>query len=94
MQRGRKLTVEWSHRFVAAYLYLDTSQTRSVKTVEHDSGLLVDYSESGVPFGIEILHLHEGTFDDISQLLEELGEAPATRDDLALLLDPRPESKR
>ncbi len=94
MRRGRKLTVVWSHRLIAVYLYLDMFQTRSVEPVEHDSGLLVDYFVSGAPLGIERLHLHEGTFDAINQRLEELGEAPATRNDLALLLDPRTDAQR
>ena len=50
------LEVTFRHgRPLAAYLYLPRSAgDRSRRTVKADGGLIVDYTESGKPIGIEI----------------------------------------
>jgi uncharacterized protein YuzE len=64
---------------LAAYLYLprETGDVSS-RTRPLGSGLVVDYSESGRPIGIEILSPALVSLKDINSVLIEIGVGPLT----------------
>lgn len=49
-------------------------------------GLLIDYSDSGEPLGLEITAPGKVTLDDINAALEKLGLDPISAEELAPLL--------
>jgi uncharacterized protein YuzE len=65
-------------RALAAYLYLSHDvERKSARTVASaDHLLVVDYAESGQPFGVEIVTPQAVTLERLNQLLTEIGEAP------------------
>ncbi|MDR1990827.1 MAG: hypothetical protein LBQ09_11445 [Acidobacteriaceae bacterium] len=70
-------------RTCAAYLHLShRTGEKSVRTVASADGLLiVDYSTSGHPLGIEITAPQAVPLDRLNQLLVELGEVPLAAQD-------------
>jgi hypothetical protein len=76
-------------RVLAAYLYLSRAgeaRRKSLKTVPSSDGLLVvDYGETGTPFGIEIVTPQAVSLDRLNQLLTEIGEAPMAEQEYAPL---------
>lgn len=74
-------------RPLAAYYYLPRQDTdRSVRTVEAEGGLLVDYSADGRPIGIEITSPARLNLSQLNELLKHLGHEPVAREDLAPLV--------
>jgi len=72
---------------LAAYLYLprqlgDTSR----RTEEHETGLVIDYTEDGRPIGIEISAPGQLTLAALNQALAAANQKPASADDIAPLL--------
>lgn len=69
------LEVTFRHgRPLAAYYYLPrASGARTARTRRVEPGLVVDYSESGQPIGIEITAPRLVTLDAFNALLTELG---------------------
>jgi hypothetical protein len=67
-------------RVLAAYLYFARdaeTKKKSVRTVPSSDGLLVvDYTETGKPLGVEIVTPQAVTLERLNQLLTEIGEAP------------------
>lgn len=58
---------------LAAYLYLPREPgTKSVRTEDFGSGLLVDYQADGRPIGLEITAPGKVTLDQINAVLERL----------------------
>jgi hypothetical protein len=70
-------------RTFAAYLHLShPTGEKSVRTVASADGLLiVDYTASGKPFGVEITALHAVPLDRLNQVLAELSQPPLTDQD-------------
>jgi uncharacterized protein YuzE len=74
-------------RPIAAYYYLPRrSGQKSYKTRKAESGLLIDYSRSGRPIGIEITAPSKVSLAAINRILGGLGLPPIKRADLAPLL--------
>jgi hypothetical protein len=71
---------------LAAYLYLPRKPgEKSHRTSRIEPGLVVDFSDSGLPIGIEITAPAKTTLAVLNQVLEGLGEAPLSEADLAPL---------
>jgi hypothetical protein len=70
-------------RTVAAYLCLahPTGQKSARTAASPDGLLIVDYSLSGKPLGVEITAPQAVPLDRLNQLLTELGEPPLTEQD-------------
>ena len=70
----------------AAYVYLDRAPgEKSVRTDTVGAGLLVDYSETGRPIGIEVTNPGQASVDALNQALQDLGlPALADRDSAPL----------
>jgi len=81
------LEVTFRHgRPLAAYLYLPRSAgDRSRRTVKADGGLIVDYTESGKPIGIEITAPAAVTIGDLNAVLTSLNAPALTEEDLVPL---------
>jgi uncharacterized protein YuzE len=74
-------------RALVAYLYLPRDpEEKSVRTRRVEPGLVVDFSESGNPIGIEITAPGQVSLAVINRVLEDLGYPPMTQADLAPLL--------
>ena len=74
-------------RPIAAYYYLPRREgQKSYRTKRVEPGMVVDFSRSGKPIGIEITTPGKVTLEAFNQLLAELGLAPLKHDDLAPLL--------
>lgn len=72
---------------LAAYLYLARKPgEKSHRTSRIEPGLVVDFSQSGSPIGIEITAPGKITVELLNKVLEDLGQAPVTEADLAPLL--------
>ena len=70
----------------AAYLYLPRRRgEKSHRTRRVEPGLIVDFSRSGLPIGIEITAPSLATATVLNRLLRELGQPPIRRSDLAPL---------
>jgi uncharacterized protein YuzE len=81
------LEITFRHgRALAAYLYLPrpTGQ-KSYKTVQVGHGLLVDFSRSGKPIGIEITAPGRVSLAAINRILAEYDQPTLTQADLAPL---------
>lgn len=71
---------------LAAYLYLPRSVgAKSIRTEEALPGVLVDFSASGEPIGLEILTPTSVTVIQINALLTKLGLAAISPEELAPL---------
>ena len=74
-------------RAMAAYYYLPRREgQKSYRTRRVEPGMVVDYSRSGRPIGIEITAPSQVTLEAMNRLLGELGLPPLKRSDLAPLL--------
>ena len=82
------LEVTFRHgRAMAAYLYLPRQAgEKSTSTKRVEPGMVVDFSASGKPIGIEITAPHQITLQAINDVLEELRIPPLADADLAPLL--------
>lgn len=82
------LEVTFRHgRALAAYLYLPRDpDDRSARTKRVEPGLIIDFTASGKPIGIEITAPGQISLVGINHVLQELGRAPVTQADLAPLL--------
>ena len=59
---------------LAAYMYLPRQTgVKSVRTVEAAPGILVDYTASGEPIGLEITAPRQVTAAKVNMVLERLG---------------------
>ena len=81
-ERSLQVTYRKGRAF-AAYLHLShATGEKSAKTVASPDGLLVvDYSASGRPVGVEITSPQAVPLERLNQLLAELGEAPLAEQD-------------
>jgi uncharacterized protein YuzE len=81
------LEVTFRHgRPLAAYLYLPRSPNdRSRRTVKAEGGLLVDYTESGKPIGIEITAPAAVTIGNLNAVLKGLNATTLTEADIVPL---------
>ena len=81
------LEVTFRHgRALAAYLYLPRrSREKSYRTTKTHGGLLVDFSRSGRPIGIEITAPSKLTVGTLNRVLRELGQPTVKRADLGPL---------
>jgi uncharacterized protein YuzE len=82
------LEVTFRHgRAMAAYLYLPRDpEEKSARTKRVEPGLIIDFTASGKPIGIEITAPGQISLAVINRILEELGRSPVTQADLAPLL--------
>jgi hypothetical protein len=70
----------------AAYVYLPRrGEMKSAKTVEAVPGILIDYAGSGEPIGLEITAPAHVTVEQINAVMETLGLAGMTPEELAPL---------
>lgn len=71
---------------LAAYLYLPRrAGVKSVRTEEAIPGLLVDYTASGEPIGLEITAPSQVTVEKVNAVLKQLGLAAMDPGELAPL---------
>ena len=71
---------------LAAYLYLPRSVgAKSIRTEEVLPGLLVDFSATGEPIGLEIITPTSVTVSQINMVLTKLGRAAVTPEELGPL---------
>ncbi|MBI5506610.1 MAG: hypothetical protein HY899_17605 [Deltaproteobacteria bacterium] len=72
---------------IAGYYYLPRRLgQKSYRTERSNVGLLVDYSRSGRPIGIEITAPGELSLTALNRLLRQLGQDPIRRAEIAPLL--------
>ena len=70
----------------AAYYYLPrTRPAKSVRTRRVEPGLVIDYSASGQPLGIEITAPAKLSMAALNRVLKEMGCAPLKREDFSPL---------
>lgn len=70
----------------AAYLYLSRQHgEKSHKTSKEHPGLIIDFSENGIPIGIEITAPSKVTVDDINRVLKNFGLSEVSSEELAPL---------
>jgi uncharacterized protein YuzE len=68
---------------LAAYLYLPRDPSaKSYRSTRTDPGLVIDYSRSGKPIGIEITVPSKVTAAGLNRVLRQLGMPTITRADL------------
>jgi len=81
------LEVTFRHgRPLAAYLYLPRRPgQKSYRTSRVEPGLVIDFSRSGKPIGIEITAPGKVSVAALNRVLRQLGMPTVTRDDLAPL---------
>ncbi len=81
-ERSLQVTYRKGSAF-AAYLHLShTTGEKSARTVASPDGLLiVDYSSTGRPVGVEITAPHAVPLERLNQLLAKLGEPPMAEQD-------------
>lgn len=73
-------------RPIAAYLYLPREAgEKSHHTSQVDPGLVIDFSRSGRPIGIEITAPTQVSVTDLNRVLSDLGHSPVDSSDLAPL---------
>ena len=84
-ERSLQVTYRKGRTF-AAYLHLShPTEEKSARTVASPDGLLiVDYSASGKPLGVEITAPQAVPLDRLNQLLAELSEPPLAEQDYKL----------
>ncbi len=85
--KNRYLEATFRHgQPIAAYLYLPRDPgEKSCRTTKADPGLIVDWSRSGKPIGIEITAPAQLTVMAINGVLEDLGLQQMKDSDLAPL---------
>ena len=72
---------------IAGYLYLPRANgVKSARTEEAAPGLLVDFSASGEPIGLEVIAPTQVTIEDINGALADLGLEPVEPEEMAPLL--------
>ena len=72
---------------IAGYLYLPRENgVKSARTEEAAPGLLVDFSASGEPIGLEVIAPTQVTIEDINGALTKLGLEPVEPEEIAPLL--------
>ena len=72
---------------LAAYFYLPRKPgDKSVRTVKHESGLLIDITADERPIGIEIPAPQDFSIKVLNQVLAFAKQPPAREEDLAPLL--------
>lgn len=88
MTKDRYLEVTFRQgKPLAAYFYLPRSPgEKSERTEKAGAGILIDYSRSGRPIGIEITAPENISLQAINKILAELNLSPAEQEDLAPLL--------
>ena len=81
------LEVTFHHgRPMAAYLYLPrATNDKSHRTLQTAPGMIIDYTESGKPIGIEITAPSKVTANDLNRVLASIGVSVLTSDDVAPL---------
>ena len=81
------LEITYRHgRPIAAYLYLPrASRDKSQRTAKVPGGLVIDFTRSGKPIGIEITAPSKATAAVVNRALRELGFPPIKQADLAPL---------
>lgn len=81
------LEVTFRHgRPLAAYLYLPRQpKDRSYRTERAEPGLIIDYTRTGKPIGIEISAPSKLSASALNRVLRRLGVPPVSRADLAPL---------
>jgi uncharacterized protein YuzE len=73
-------------RPIAAYLYLPRrTGEKSYRTSKAEPGMVVDFSQSGNPIGIEITAPTKVTVADLNKVLGKLGLPPMKDSELAPL---------
>jgi hypothetical protein len=82
------LEVTFRHgRAIAAYYYLPrTSNQKSARTRKVEPGLVIDFTAEGLPLGIEITAPGKISLAALNDVLQELGQTPASEADLAPVL--------
>jgi hypothetical protein len=87
MSSRRTLEVSsYSGRLMAGYLTFGRKPgDKSVRTVEVEPGLVIDYAADSRPIGLEITAPRHVTLDSINRALVPLGQPPATMAELSLL---------
>lgn len=82
------LEVTFRHgRPIAAYYYLPRrTRDKSYRTRRVEPGLVIDFTRTGKPIGIEILAPDKLTLAVFNRVLRELGFPPLKRADLAPLV--------
>ena len=71
---------------LAAYLYLPRgANAKSARTQDGGHGMQVDFDSNGSPIGIEITAPTIVTSDQISELLQRIGQPPLRSDEWAPL---------
>jgi hypothetical protein len=85
--KNRYLEVTFRHgKPLAAYLCLPRAVgVKSARTEEVTSGVLVDFSSTGVPIGLEIVAPATVTTDQVNTVLKQLGLETVTSEELAPL---------
>ncbi|MCL4215773.1 MAG: DUF3388 domain-containing protein [Candidatus Hydrogenedentes bacterium] len=78
------LEVTFRHgRPLAAYLYLPREAgEKSVRTAREELGMIVDFSASGKPIGVELTAPASVTLSSLNRVLGELGVMPLSETDL------------
>lgn len=81
------LEVSFRHgRPIAAYYYLPRRPAqKSYRTARVEPGLVIDFSRSGRPIGIEITTPSKVSVSALNRVLKQLGFATVRRNDLAPL---------
>lgn len=81
------LEITYRHgRPIAAYLYLPrASRDKSQRTVKAPGGLVIDFTRSGKPIGIEITAPSKATAAAVNRALRGFGFPPIKQADLAPL---------
>jgi hypothetical protein len=82
------LEVTFRHgRPIAAYYYLPReANQRSVRSRRVEPGLVIDFAAEGQPIGIEITTPSKVSLAALNDVLQDLGQAPASSTDLAPVL--------
>ena len=81
------LEVTFRHgRPLAAYLYLPRQpKDKSYRTERAEPGLIIDYTRTGKPIGVEISAPSKLSASALNRVLRRLGVPPVSRGDLAPL---------
>jgi hypothetical protein len=70
-------------RAIAAYLYLPREENdHTVRTERREAGLIVDFADDNRPIGVEITSPQLLTLSTLNDVLNSVGQPPATSDDL------------
>jgi hypothetical protein len=81
-ERSLQVTYRKGRAFVAYLHFSHPTGEKSARTVASSDGLLiVDYSASGKPLGVEITAPQAVPLERLNQLLAELGELPLAEQD-------------